>query len=289
MKRIAIIAIATAGFAAPALASDRSPRPSLVLAPDDGPADPSYVVPVLASADRPAGPSYVASVLPSDPSPRPFIKPPPVVAAAFSWTGCYIGSHVGGVVSEGNRTSSFGRSISYSSAGFVGGGEIGCDYQFAPGWVAGVEGRAAGASLKSSRAATVTNLVTGITIPSQFTLNNDFLASATARLGYSFADRCLVYVRGGGAWTHEKADDAFTTVRGVAVDPSATLSRAGWTVGTGVDWAFAPNWSATLEYNYYDLGSAGARLVDTPNNVFVSGLTWKETIHAVTTGVNYHF
>jgi outer membrane immunogenic protein len=274
MKRIAIIAMATAGFATPVLASDDRP---------------SFVVPVFAPDDRPTGPSYVASALASDPSPRPFTKAPPVVAAAYSWTGCYIGGHVGGVVSEDNTTSLFGSSISYGSAGFVGGGQIGCDYQFAPGWVAGIEGRAAGTSLKSSHAATVTNLVTGTTIPAQFTLNNDFLASATARLGHTFADRWLVYVRGGAAWTHEKADDAFTTVGGIAVDPSAALSRTGWTVGAGVDWAFAPHWSAVLEYNYYDFGSKDARLTDTASNVFVTGLSLKDTIHAVTAGVNYHF
>ena len=171
----------------------------------------------------------------------------------------------------------------------MGGGQIGCDYQFAPRWVAGIEGRAAGTSLENSHATTVTNLITRVTVPAQFTLNNDFLASTTARLGYSFADRWLVYVRGGAAWTHEKIDNAFTTVGGIAVDPSATLTRTGWTIGTGVDWGFAPHWSATLEYNYYDFGSRGFRLTDTANNVFITGSRLKDTIHAVTAGVNYHF
>lgn len=263
-----------AGFVTPALASDDRP---------------SFVVPVSAPDDRSTGPSYVASALASDPSPRPFAKALPLVATAYSWTGCYIGGHVGGVVSEDKTANLFGGSIRDSSVGFVGGGQIGCDYQFAPGWVAGVEGRVAGTNLKNNHAATVTNLVTGITIPAQFTLNNDLLASATARLGYSFANRWLVYVRGGPAWAHEKADEAFNTVRGIAVDPGATLTRTGWTVGTGVDWAFAPHWSATLEYNYYDFGSVSVKLTDPVNNVFVTGLSLKDTIHAVTAGVNYHF
>jgi len=71
--------------------------------------------------------------------------------------------------------------------------------------------------------------------------------------------------------------------------PSASLARTGWTVGAGVDWAFAPQWSATLEYNYYDFGSQGARLTDTANNVFVTGLSFKDTIQSVTAGVNRHF
>lgn len=209
--------------------------------------------------------------------------------AAYNWTGCHIGVNVGGVVSEDSTTGVLGNSTGFSSAGFVGGGQIGCDYQFAPGWVAGVEGRAAWTSLKNSHRGSVRNLVTGVTIPSQFTLSNDFLASTTARLGYSFADRWLVFVRGGAAWTHEKVDDAFTNLAGIAVDPRATMTRTGWTVGTGVEWAFAPHWSLSLDYNYYDFGKRGATLTDTANNTFVTLFSLKDTIHAATAGVNYHF
>jgi outer membrane immunogenic protein len=223
-----------------------------------------------------------------------FAADPPVKAAIpaapvqLSWTGCYVGGHVGGVVTEDKTTGVLGNSIDFSSSGLVGGGQIGCDYQFAPGWVAGVEGRAGWTSLKNSHPGIVRNLVTGITDPSQFTLINDFLASATARLGYSFAPHWLVFARGGAAWTHEKADDAFTNARGIAVDPSAAMSRGGWMAGTGVDWAFDPHWSATLEYNYYDFGSRGATLTTT-NNVFVVLPSLKDTIHAVTVGMDYRF
>lgn len=230
-----------------------------------------------------AGPALAADI---SPVPAPVYTKAP---AFYSWTGCYVGGHIGGVVSDDRATSLLGNSVGLSSTGFVGGGQIGCDYQFAPGWVAGVEGRAAWTSLKSSHPGTVRSLVTGVTLPSQFTLRNDFLASATARLGYSFVDRWLVFVRGGAAWTHEKADDAFTTVAGIAVDPGATMTRNGWTVGTGVDWAFAPHWSANLEYNYYDFGSHGATLTNTAPNLIVTVGNLKDTISAVTAGVNYHF
>jgi outer membrane immunogenic protein len=210
-------------------------------------------------------------------------------AVRFTWTGCYVGGHVGGVVSQDRTTNVLGNSLDYSSPGFVGGGQIGCDYQFASGWVAGVEGRAAWSSLRNSRAESVKNLVTGVILPSQFALSNDLLASATARLGYSFADRWLVFVRGGAAWTHERIDDAFTTVAGIAVDPKAAPTRAGWTAGAGVDWAFAPHWSATLEYDYYDFGNRRVLLTDSPTGTTVTLFGLKDTIHAATVGVNYHF
>jgi outer membrane immunogenic protein len=208
-------------------------------------------------------------------------------AAPFSWTGCYMGAHIGGVMSQDTRTSVFGQSSDFGSSGFVGGGQIGCDYQFESGWVVGGEGRVAGTTLKYRHAANVTFPDIGTTVPSQFFLGNDVLASVTARLGYRFADRWLGYVRGGGAITHENVDDAFTNAGGLAVDPTGSLTRTGWTVGAGVDWAFAPNWSANIEYNYYDFGSTGMTVHSVTDTVNEGNI--KDTIHAVTTGVNYHF
>jgi outer membrane immunogenic protein len=214
--------------------------------------------------------------------------PPNIPPPLFSWTGCFVGAHLGGVVSEDKETGILGNARTLSSAGFVGGGQVGCDYQFAGGVVLGAEGRAAWTSLQDTHANIVRNLVTGIVVPSQLTVKNDFLASATARLGYSFAGQWLVFVRGGAAWTNEKLDDAFTRFDGLAVDPTASSTRTGWTVGTGAEWAFAPHWSATLEYNYYDFGNNSPVLTDNVGTR-VTIFSLKDNIHAVTTGVNYHF
>jgi outer membrane immunogenic protein len=215
------------------------------------------------------------------------VKAPAMSPAQFSWTGCHIGGHIGGVSSNDTTTNVFGVSRSDNSSGFVGGGQIGCDYQFAPGWVLGVEGQAAWTSLKSNSASAVRFPAAGVTVPSQFTVSNDFLASATARLGYSFVDRRLLYVKGGAAWTNEKVDDAFTNLLGMAVDPSTSTTRTGWTIGAGAEWAFVPNWSATLEYDYYDFGSMGLTLTAPNQAVTVNSL--KDTIQTVTAGVNYRF
>src|SRR5690242_18693919 len=105
-------------------------------------------------------------------------------AVPFSRTGCFVGGHIGG------------------SEGFVGGGQIGCDYQFAPQWIVGVGGQAAWATVKKTQAGTLRNFVTGATIPSQDTLRIDFVASATLRLGFG-VDRWLFYVKGGAAWINQ--------------------------------------------------------------------------------------
>ena len=78
-----------------------------------------------------------------------------------------------------------------------------------------------------------------------FSLESRCQASLRGRIGYAAWERTLMYVTGGGAWTNERVDDAFTNVRGIAVDASTSSTRTGWTIGTGAEWAFAPNWSAT--------------------------------------------
>jgi outer membrane immunogenic protein len=156
------------------------------------------------------------------------VKAPAVAPVAlYNWTGCHIGGNIGGVFSDDTTTNRLGVTRSHDSSGFVGGGQIGCDYQFAPAWVVGAEGRGAWMSLKESNAGTVTFPAAGVTVPSQFTVSNNFLASATARLGYSFANGWLSYVKGGAAWTNEKVDDALTNPRGMAVDPSTPRPAPG--------------------------------------------------------------
>ena len=213
---------------------------------------------------------------------------PPVMP--YNWTGCHIGGHVGGGATEDTVTNLAGAVRDLSASGVVVGGQIGCDYQFAGGWVVGGEGRAAWSNISDTRAGTVVSVLTGAVTPSQFTFGNDFLASATARLGHTFADRWLVFVRGGGAWTHQKADEAFTLAGGAAVDPSISLNRSGWTAGVGVEWGFAPHWSAAIEYNYYDFGTVAPFVLTAPlppTTVTYAG--FRNTIQTGTVGVNYHF
>lgn len=217
------------------------------------------------------------------------LKAPAAAPIKFTWTGCHVGGHLGGAVSDDRTTNGNGVTRDYSGAGFVGGGQIGCDYQFSSNWVIGAEGRAAWSSLRSSHGGTVVNLRSGVVAPSQFITTNDFLASATARLGYVYAERWLAYARGGAAWTRERDEDPFTNVFGAALDPRTTSIRTGWTVGGGLEWAFAPRWSANVEYNYYDFGTHGITMTNPAPLATINGFEVRDRIHAGTIGVNYHF
>src|SRR5215212_3771509 len=69
---------------------------------------------------------------------RPYTKAPAYVAPIYNWTGFYIGGHVGGAFAGSNG---FGGTSDNSDGRFLGGLQIGADYQFAPNWVFGIEGQ----------------------------------------------------------------------------------------------------------------------------------------------------
>jgi outer membrane immunogenic protein len=214
---------------------------------------------------------------------------PAAAPVAFTWTGCHVGGHLGGLFSNETHTNIAGVSADHDATAFVGGGQVGCDYQFAPSWVVGAEGRAAWNSLKSSYSGTVVFPRTSLVVPSQFSTTNDFLASATGRLGYVYGSGLwMFYARGGVAWTRDRYEDPFVFPGGPSVDPTATVNRTGWIVGGGAEWAFAPQWSVNLESNYYDFGTQTIVLT---NAVPVVNVTTRirDQMSATTVGVNYHF
>lgn len=87
--------------------------------------------------------------------------------------------------------------------------------------------------------------------------NNQWFDTLTARIGYSFAAPWSFYFQGGGAWSHTSTD---ATLAGVALGQTSK-TRSGWTIGGGVEWMFAPHWSAFLEGNWMDFGSNDRNIV----------------------------
>jgi outer membrane immunogenic protein len=234
--------------------------------------------------------------------------PPPVVAPipVFSWTGCYLGGHIGG--GWGRKTFDVGFadedfapfSVRDNTGGFLAGGQIGCDYQFALNWVIGIEGAASWADIKGTTALNFAGLLDNVPFTESASVHakTDFLASVTGRLGYGW-DRWLGYVKGGVAWAHDKYNISSTVVTPEpAWQESGTFAgsetRTGWTVGAGVEWAFLPNWSAKLEYDFYDFGTRNVLLPGTVNGdegLEISSVDAhiKQQIHTVQFGINYRF
>jgi outer membrane immunogenic protein len=210
---------------------------------------------------------------------RPAYKAPYAVPVAFSWTGCYVGGHLGGGWGHKSWQNPLAGDVEFSShdvSGALGGGQVGCNWQTGA-WVFGIEADASWANLKGDSLDMR---------PGAFRSDRskvDFLGTATGRVGYSW-DRALFYAKGGAAWAHDKFSEV-STLTGLTID-NADQTRWGWTVGAGVEYAFAPSWSAKLEYNFMDFGRQG--------NTFTGAVVPFNTdidqfVHVLKVGVNYKF
>ena len=226
----------------------------------------------------------------------PIAKAPPLVER-FSWTGCYLGGHIGGGWAQKDITdpvqvvqdsflgagSTVGvTTVSPSPTGVVIGGQIGCDYQFASNFVIGVEGAASGSTMRSTRNV---GLLLGNPDVALVKANTDFLPSLTARIGYAF-DNVLLYARGGAALAGDKYEfsGSFT---GLPFDFNGNDNRFGWVVGGGVDWAFTPHWSVNLEYDYYRFGHGNVMMID-QINAFSGVADVRQNVQLVKLGFNFH-
>ena len=212
-----------------------------------------------------AGPALAADLPAQTYTKAPVYSAP---AAIYNWTGFYIGGHVGGAFAGDN-------SLQGSDARFMGGVQGGFDYQFAPNWVMGVEAQYSW--LNSNN--------TGVVFPGGIAITdkNNNLGSATGRIGYTWGP-ALVYGKGGYAW--RDSDNFGVSVAGA---PAAFTTngnhRDGWTLGAGLEYMFAPNWSAKAEYQYYNFGTT----TFTSGPATVVGSRFHDDDHTVKVGVSYRF
>jgi outer membrane immunogenic protein len=188
----------------------------------------------------------------------PARRPPPPPVYVFSWTGCYIGGNVGGlwVQKDFNILPSFGpdpffaESFSANASSVAGGLQAGCNYQFAGGWVLGIQGDYDWTDAHLDRAGAVFASFTD-----SFSVKS--VASVTGRVGYAWGG-FLGYVKGGAAWERDDLNFSFIPTGAVA---TLSNTRSGWTVGIGGEYAFT-NWvTGFVEYDYYDFGTNRDNLV----------------------------
>jgi len=223
-------------------------------------------------------------------------KAPIASSVPVSWTGCYVGVHAGAGWAHTDFSDPTGFNIApvgdvigvNGGAGFVGGGQLGCDYQFATNWVVGLAGDFAWADIDGQEN---DPFFAGKTFGVPLTVHSrtDFLATATGRVGYAW-DHYLVYAKGGAAWSHNKYDvNNFACIIFVSCYSNATDTRLGWTAGGGFEWAFTPNWSALVEYNHYGFGTKSYTFVDPNNPAGPAVFDVKQNIDVVKVGVNYRF
>jgi len=212
----------------------------------------------------------------------PAYTPPPALPP-LNWSGCYIGGYVGGAWNErdavftdlGNSTfgafsgglvggraegsHSFNVGLDNS---FIGGGTLGCNYQ--PGdsrVVLGIEGESGYMKLKGSAFDPLLSPTLPVTA---VRATPDVLGSAkigdwygmlTGRVGYTWG-AALIYIKGGAAFVHFQSsvlDQCAVTAAGCGnwlISTSDSKTIATGTLGGGIEWAFAGNWSVKTEYMF---------------------------------------
>jgi len=197
----------------------------------------------------------------------PAYLPPPL---PDYWTGFYVGAHLGGAFSSDNNFSGLDTG-SNGNGRFLGGLQAGADWRFAPNWVVGVEGQYSWLSGS-----------VGAVFPGGFAYTNDQrgLGALTGRVGYTWGPG-MAYVKGGYAFSD---NNEHMTFGGVPIGFATSGDHAnGYTVGIGVEYMFATNWSAKAEYQYYNFGSA--TFVAPPPAVAFGSFTTSDQVLSV--GVNY--
>jgi outer membrane immunogenic protein len=210
----------------------------------------------------------------------------------YQWTGFYIGGHIGGGWGEEHATelppgvAGFPAGSMFAPhhlSGFLGGVQGGYNWQASNHFVLGVEGEYSWADL-SATASTISPVAPFV---STTTIRSKELALATGRLGYA-ANNWLFFVKGGAAWAYNSSTGVGTLTNGTFVNTNfSSLDRSGWTAGGGVEWGFKPNWSAKIEYDHVDFGSATAA-VNTSNGL-TALVSSSNRVDLVKAGVNYRF
>jgi len=265
-------------------------------------------------------------------------QPPPLAFRAplrfFSWSGCYLGGHLGWALANNDLTGSAFVApagplnnqsfvyvtdtlpINFGSNGFLIGGQGGCNLEFTNRLVIGFEVDAAWANASGSsqqlRGGTVIGplgLPTTVNTASTLATKTDFIATATARLGYAFGStgQGLIYGKGGAAWIANRDSLTGQLLATACVLPTADQppkcqtsanfltpfnwtsreTRTGWTIGVGVEWAMVGNWTIKGEYNYLDFGTRTVTLID--RDLDPTSVSIRQTVNEFKFGGNYRF
>ena len=214
-----------------------------------------------------------APVLAADMPTRPVYQTFPELVPIFSWTGCYIGGNVGGAWARAELNDSVtGNNLSNpNGSGWAAGGQFGCDVQIENA-VFGFEAMWDGSDAKGTRSDAFNAGFSNTTKLRGF-------GTLTGRIGYA-VDHSLFYVKAGGAWA-----ETSTQITGPLASESHSTNGSGWIVGGGWEYAFTPNWSMKIEYDYMSFGDHSTTYAFIPETVQLQN----RSVQTVLVGLNLRF
>jgi outer membrane immunogenic protein len=210
----------------------------------------------------------------------------PVMAPVASWTGWYIGAHAGvnwqQASSLNTYTQTAGNVDHTDGSGFIGGGQIGYNWQHGNSvfglegdfsWLGG--GGSASSAAPGKTGASVSNKV-------------DWLSTVRGRMGLAVGDT-MVYATGGVAIGHaNNSQQPFEVFPGsVPHTKSEAKTKVGWVVGGGIEHMWDQHWTIGLEGLFVDLGKSTAS--NTPPSGFTKSTTFSNQIVIGRVKLNYKF
>jgi outer membrane immunogenic protein len=222
-----------------------------------------------------------APALAADLAARPYTKAPAYVAAVYDWSGFYIGANGGWGSSRNSWDSTVpflvGPEGSHDATGGVAGGQVGYRWQTGT-WVFGLEAQGDWADLKGSN---ISTLFPGFVNTSKI----DGFGLFTGQVGYA-ANNVLFYAKGGAAVTANRY--RINTVGGALAGTTGDDTRWGGTVGVGLEYGFAPNWSAAIEYDHLFMQDRTVAFT-TPAGVAFGSDRIRQDVDLITARINYRF
>jgi outer membrane immunogenic protein len=219
---------------------------------------------------------------------RPYTKaPPPMMAPLYDWSGFYIGANGGygwsrqcaDITAINGIGAAFAEGCNDKGGGIIG-GQIGYRWQAAS-WVFGLEAQGDWANLRTERASL---RFPGETFKSQI----DGIGLFTGQVGYAW-NSTLFYVKGGAAVVNQRFD-ILDTVGGFGV-AQAERTRWGGVVGAGLEFGFAPNWTAGVEYDFI-FRQSDTNIFQTPRfapAITTVGVNTSTDISMITGRISYKF
>lgn len=250
----------------------------------------------------------------------PLKAPPMPVAAAWNWTGFYIGGNGGYSWGRSDTTVGFVNAagvpivppagsitgLKMDLNGAVAGGQIGANWQTGS-WVLGLEADAQWSGQKGNGAflcAIAGGAVPGACLPGltfvpagatgttlALAQKLEWFGTARARAGVLVTPEILAYVTGGATFGSVKTSGTLSSFTPNGIVIAAALSgsdtNVGWTVGGGIEAHLGGNWTGKIEYMYMDLGTfTNTATVPT---VIGANISSRVTDNIVRAGINYHF
>jgi outer membrane immunogenic protein len=230
-----------------------------------------------------------APAVAADLAARPYTKAPAMIAAVYDWSGFYIGANGGWGSSHKcwDFTTTGGAFVAaegcHDATGGTAGGQVGYRWQ-AGTWVFGVEAQGNWADFKGSNQSLAFPAFTNQSRIDSFGL-------FTGQVGYA-ANNVLFYLKGGAAVTSDRFR-ALSTATTAVVATTNDDTRWGGVVGVGLEYGFAPNWSAAIEYDHLFMQDKTYTFL----NNGVAGVTGtlfgtdriRQDVDLVTVRVNYKF